>query len=92
MASSVKTATDLKTRILARIKSTPDSVWTPADFVDIASRAAVDKTLQRLVGLIAVFTTGRDGTRSPDERLCRTTEQSSRLYRVATTLASSSTA
>jgi hypothetical protein len=49
MASSVKTATDLKARILARIKSTPDSVWTPADFVDIASRAAVDKTLQRLV-------------------------------------------
>jgi len=48
MASSVKTATDLEARILARIKSTPDSVWTPADFVDIASRAAVDKTLQRL--------------------------------------------
>jgi hypothetical protein len=49
MASSMKTATDLKARILARIKSKPDSVWTPADFVDIASRAAVDKTLQRLV-------------------------------------------
>ena len=49
MASSVKTATDLKARILARIKSTPDSVWTPADFAAIASRAAVDKTLQRLV-------------------------------------------
>src|ERR1700722_3467784 len=48
MASSVKTATDLKARILARIKSAPDSVWTPADFADIASRAAVDKTLQRL--------------------------------------------
>jgi hypothetical protein len=49
MTSLMKTATDLKARILARIKSIPDSVWTPADFVDIASRAAVDKTLQRLV-------------------------------------------
>lgn len=49
MNTPVKTATDLKTRILARIKSTPNSVWTAADFVDIGSRAAVDKALQRLV-------------------------------------------
>ena len=41
--------TDLKARILARIRSTPDSVWTPADFADIGSRHAVDKALQRLV-------------------------------------------
>ena len=45
----MKTTTDLKTRILARIKSNPGSVWTAADFVDIGSRAAVDKALQRLV-------------------------------------------
>jgi Family of unknown function (DUF6088) len=49
MASSVKTSTDLKARILTRIQSTPDSVWTPTDFADMGGRAAVDKTLQRLV-------------------------------------------
>jgi hypothetical protein len=49
MADRATTATDLKARILARIQSTPDSVWTPPDFVDLASRAAVDKALQRLV-------------------------------------------
>jgi hypothetical protein len=49
MATSVKAATHLKARILARIQSTPDSVWTPADFADMGGRAAVDKTLQRLV-------------------------------------------
>ena len=98
MGISVKTTTDLKARILTRIQSTPDSVWTPADFVDIGSRAAVDKALQRLVvagdfvGLIAVFTIGRAGMRSPDERPCRTTEQSSKLCRVAITLASLSMA
>lgn len=46
---SGKQAADLKTRILARIKSRPDAVWTPADFIDIGTRAAVDKALQRLV-------------------------------------------
>ena len=40
---------DLRSRILIRISSDPDEVWTPGDFVDLASRAAVDKTLQRLV-------------------------------------------
>ncbi|HVO94552.1 MAG TPA: DUF6088 family protein, partial [Terriglobales bacterium] len=49
MDISVKTATDLKTHILARIKSRPDAVWTAADFVDKGTRAAVDKALQRLV-------------------------------------------
>lgn len=49
MPHRTTTATDLKARILARIQSTPDSVWTPADFVDVGGRAAVDKTLQRLV-------------------------------------------
>lgn len=49
MNGSVKPYTDLKARILARIQSTPESVWTPADFADMGGRAAVDKTLQRLV-------------------------------------------
>lgn len=49
MDGSVKTSTDLKARILARIRSIPESVWTPADFADMGGRAAVDKTLQRLV-------------------------------------------
>ena len=40
---------DLKARVLTRIKSVPDSVWTPTDFADIGSRAAIDKVLQRLV-------------------------------------------
>ena len=40
--------TDLKSLILDRVRSQPDTVWTPGDFVDLASRAAVDKTLQRL--------------------------------------------
>ncbi|MGA8102983.1 MAG: DUF6088 family protein [Candidatus Acidiferrales bacterium] len=48
MGISAKTPTDLKAQILARIQSTPDAVCTPADFVDIGNRAAVDKTLQRL--------------------------------------------
>lgn len=45
----VKKDSDLRARILERIDSTPDWVWTPADFVDIASRTAIDKALQRLV-------------------------------------------
>lgn len=40
---------DLKARVLTRIQSIPDSVWTPTDFADIGSRASVDKVLQRLV-------------------------------------------
>lgn len=44
-------APDLKSAILARIKQAgPRSVWTPSDFLDLANRDAVDKTLQRLVG------------------------------------------
>lgn len=39
----------LKTAMLARIRAAlPRKVWTPSDFVDLASRDAVDKTLQRL--------------------------------------------
>ena len=41
--------TDLKGAVLARISDANDSaVWTPADFLNLAGRDAVDKTLQRL--------------------------------------------
>lgn len=42
---------DLKSRILERIRPSPGSVWTPSDFVDLAGRSAVDKALQRLVAI-----------------------------------------
>jgi hypothetical protein len=41
--------TDLRARLLDRIASDPEAVWTPSDFADLGSRAAVDKALQRLV-------------------------------------------
>lgn len=40
--------------ILQRMESTPEKVWTPSDFADIAKRASVDKALQRLAGDQAV--------------------------------------
>lgn len=41
---------DLRSRVLERITSGPArTVWTPADFLDLGNREAVDKTLQRLV-------------------------------------------
>ena len=39
---------DLKTQITDRIRAAPEAVWTPVDFLDLGSREAVDKTLQRL--------------------------------------------
>jgi hypothetical protein len=40
---------DLKTAMLARIRQHgPRKVWTPTDFIDLASRDAIDKALQRL--------------------------------------------
>lgn len=43
-------ASGLKSAILDRIgQGTTALVWTPVDFVDLAGRDAVDKTLQRLV-------------------------------------------
>jgi Family of unknown function (DUF6088) len=39
---------DLRSRLLARIAEQPGEVWTPSDFADLASRGAVDKSLQRL--------------------------------------------
>lgn len=40
--------TDQRSKLLARVASQPDEVWTPADFADLGGRAAIDKTLQRL--------------------------------------------
>jgi len=39
---------DIKTQVLDRIGLDSTAVWTPADFADLGSRAAVDKALQRL--------------------------------------------
>jgi hypothetical protein len=50
---------DLKAALLKRLKTdAPRKVWTPGDFVDLGSRDAVDKTLQRLT--TAASTTGRN--------------------------------
>ncbi len=40
---------DLKSLIAGRIAGMPGAVWTPADFLDLGRREAVDKALQRLV-------------------------------------------
>ena len=40
---------NLRSRLLARMADSPEEVWTPRDFAELGSRAAVDKTLQRLV-------------------------------------------
>jgi hypothetical protein len=39
---------DLKTQIIGRLQGAPEAVWTPVDFLDLGSRDAVDKALQRL--------------------------------------------
>lgn len=46
--TTVAPDTDIQSRVLARIQSKPDEVWTPGDFADLGGRAAVDKSLQRL--------------------------------------------
>ncbi|MDB4890692.1 MAG: hypothetical protein JWL61_2547 [Gemmatimonadetes bacterium] len=46
--AKIDPVTDLKSLVLARVRAELDTVWTPADFVDLAGRAAVDKSLQRL--------------------------------------------
>jgi hypothetical protein len=46
----METPIHLGGRVLERIASAPPrTVWTPADFLDLGGREAVDKTLQRLV-------------------------------------------
>lgn len=43
-----KRADTIATAILERIRSGPkERVWTPQDFLDLGSRAAVDKALSR---------------------------------------------
>ncbi len=45
-----RTMRDLKQTVIDRIgDGPPGQVWTPVDFLDLGSRAAVDKVLQRLV-------------------------------------------
>jgi len=39
---------DLRKRVLRRVQSGPDTVWTPTDFADLGGRAGIDKVLQRL--------------------------------------------
>ena len=41
-------ALDLKERILERLNAQSEAVWTAVDFLDLGSRSAVDKALQRL--------------------------------------------
>lgn len=48
MSEIARTQT-LPDRLRARIIDAPRQVWTPADFVDLGGRAAVDKALQRMV-------------------------------------------
>lgn len=38
----------LPQKILGRVESNPERVWTPKDFLDMGARDAVDKALQRL--------------------------------------------
>ena len=49
MATARGPALDLRHRILDRAMARAGQVWTPVDFLDLGPRAAVDKTLQRLV-------------------------------------------
>ena len=46
--NSASPGSDLKSQVINRIKSNSAEVWTPADFVDLGNRSAIDKTLQRL--------------------------------------------
>ena len=41
-------ALDLRAHIDSRVAAQPGKVWTPVDFLDLAPRAAVDKSLQRM--------------------------------------------
>ena len=43
--------TGLRSRLLARVATEQDEVWIPGDFAGLASRSAIDKTLQRLAAL-----------------------------------------
>lgn len=50
LCTNIGRMSDLKQWVADRIASAPKAhVWTPVDFLDLGSRAAVDKALQRLV-------------------------------------------
>ncbi len=46
--ANVAQIADLRGQILRRIEKDTLAIWTPADFADLAGRAAIDKALQRL--------------------------------------------
>ena len=48
MPSPAAQPSDRRSSLLARIADQAGEVWTPSDFADLASRDAVDKSLQRL--------------------------------------------
>ena len=48
MNTLTPTTTELRSRVLQYIATDANAVWTPADFAKLGSRAAIDKTLQRL--------------------------------------------
>jgi len=48
MTDASPSAGDLRSRMVDRMATGSHVVWTPSDFADLANRAAVDKTLQRL--------------------------------------------
>ncbi|MER9387805.1 hypothetical protein [Mesorhizobium sp. M0435] len=60
--------TDLRSRLLARIESKPDEVWTPGDFADLGAGAAWTRPcsdwlrLTNYGGLTEAFMTGRART------------------------------
>lgn len=49
MATHLKLQSDIGSQILDRIGKPSSQVWTPSDFVDLGTRTAIDKALQRLV-------------------------------------------
>ena len=86
--------TDLRSRLLARIASSPDEVWTPGDFADLGGRAVIDKTLQRLTtaGDLRRIDRGLYDRPRKNELTGRTIAPSSALSPAATRCAFSSTA
>ncbi len=50
MKNTPHSSPTIKSLVAHRINDAPfDAVWTPVDFLDLGSRSAVDKTLQRMV-------------------------------------------
>lgn len=56
----INASSDLKTAILARLENGESrGIWTPQDFLDLGTRDAVDKTLQRLTRASSLRRAGR---------------------------------